>query len=115
MIPGRGLTPSAPAADFRGYPNLVVRDTNDGIQWNVLDWDTKSWSGWSVIPGRGLTPSAPAAATGIGAEHGGSGPTTETVVVRGLDNRVYQNINYFYLNGGKPAWTSLSEVPGGRA
>ena len=105
-IPGRGLTPSAPAAEWLdGRLYVFVRDENDGIQFNRLEnfRDHSSWSGWRAVPGAGLTPSAPAAAFG-------NGRSSLSVVVRGLDNGIYENIA---SGDGEPTWSGWHELPGG--
>ena len=93
--PGRGLTPSEPAAvKFGNDLYVFVRGFGDGIFQNRRHGST--WSGWSELPGGGLTPSGPAAVK-FGNDL--------YVFVRGTDDRIYQNKRH------GSTWSGWSELP----
>jgi hypothetical protein len=104
-VPGGGLTLSPPAvAWIGGTVNVYVRDLNNGIQQNrTAPLSGSRWSGWREIPGDGHTPSAPAAAFGDG------GPSSLSVVVRGFDDGIWENVLSYPLF----SWSLWRAVPGG--
>jgi hypothetical protein len=82
LVPGGGLTPSAPAATaLDGDLGLFVRGTDDRIYVNWL-LPNNLWTGWAFVPGGGFTPSTPAA-TALDGDLG--------LFVRGTDSRIYVN------------------------
>jgi hypothetical protein len=107
LVPGGGQTPSAPAVAYLGgLLHVFVQDTIGGIQYNRTEpyGDTR-WTGWRPVPGGGFTPSAPGAAFGA---NGGS--FALSVVARGFDNLVYENVlDYPSFN-----WSGFHAIPGGQ-
>jgi hypothetical protein len=82
LVPGGGLTPSAPAATvLNGNLGLFVRGADDRLYVNWL-LTNNQWTGWAFVPGGGLTPSTPAA-TAREEDLG--------LFVRGTDDRLYVN------------------------
>lgn len=87
LVPGGGLTPSAPAATIlNGNLGLFVRGTDNRIYVNWL-LTSNQWTGWALVPGGGLTPSTPAATVL---------EDDLALSVRGTDDRLYVN---FTLTG----------------
>jgi glucose/arabinose dehydrogenase len=80
LVPGDGLTPSAPAVTVvDGNLGLFVRGIDDRLYVNWLLPDNH-WTGWALVPGDRLTPSAPAV-TVVDDDLG--------LFVRGTDNGLY--------------------------
>jgi hypothetical protein len=108
-LPGDGRTPSgaAVAADathfdvfIRGNDDHIYRNRGSKSAWNIgIPNSPTSWSGWSEVSGGGMTRSEPAAVWVVG--------PNVMLFVRGLDDRIYENV--FYGSG----WGGWSEVPGG--
>jgi hypothetical protein len=117
VVPGRGLTPSGPVVAWDsgwGEVTVFVRDTDNGIQYNSWCFpcigSEALWQGWREIPGGGRTLSTPSVSM-----HSPGGPGFRTnVVVRGLDDAIYENYTDDNVDSsGDSTWSGWREIPGG--
>jgi hypothetical protein len=96
LVPGGGLTLSAPAAASRldGYVDLVVRADDDSVA--IQEWNGSQWLGWGSLGGS--TQAAPSVVS--------RAPATLDVFARGGDGQVH----WRQFNGA--TWLPWITLPG---